>query len=374
MRICILTSGHSPFDSRIFYKEVLSLKQKYKDIVIIAPYDNNIEVQGIKIVKINSRKNWWNRFWPMIQLYSKGLYQHADVYHCHEPDSLFIGYLLKRRLRCKLIYDSHEYHPEAFAEHMHSSLSWIVKRIIYFTEKIIAKKADYIITVNDLLVKKFERYQPNVVLIPNYPRLEMFNFKNDNIHKDIDFIYIGELSRSRGSSIIIEASRILKKRNMNFNICFIGGFSSLEYESEIKSLIDRYKLQEQVNFIEWIEHSKVNSILRRAKVGLVILQPNVYRYTVCEPIKLFEYMGNGLPVIANNYDMVRNIILPSECGILVDPTNPNEIADAMEEILKNQEKWIKRGKKGMLSVKEKFNWKIYGEKLTKIYMELNNNN
>jgi len=109
-------------------------------------------------------------------------------------------------------------------------------------------------------------------------------------------------------------------------------------------------------------------------VGLVILQPNVYRYTVCEPIKLFEYMGNGLPVIANNYDMVRNIILPSECGILVDPTNPNEIADAMEEILKNQEKWIKRGKKGMLSVKEKFNWKIYGEKLTKIYMELNNNN
>jgi len=370
MRICMLTSGHDPVDDRIFYKEVTSLKKNYDDINIIAPNERNESIQDIKIIGIAQRKNLRNRFKPALQLYHKGLELNADVYHCHEPDSLIIGYLLKKKLKCKVIYDSHEYHPEAFAERFPIIFKWIMKKTVYWGERFFAKRADFIVTVNTILVDKFKKYHPDVVLIPNYPKLEMFNFKDNEYNNNIDFIYIGGLAEVRGISKIVEASRILKERKIKFNVRFVGRFISKDYEKEINTLIRDYNLKNEIIYHGYVEHSQVSKILKRAKAGLVLLQPEIHRYTISEPIKLFEYMGNGLPVITNNYEMVRNIIVENDCGILVDPSDPIAIANAMEDILNNPEKWNQKGKNGIKAVKEKYNWEIFGEKLIAIYAEL----
>ncbi|WDU82032.1 glycosyltransferase [Caloramator sp. Dgby_cultured_2] len=95
----------------------------------------------------------------------------ADVYHAHEPDSFQVAVKLKKNLNKKIIYDSHEYYPEAFAEHF-KGLYDVAKKFIYIYEKNLAKKADYIVTVNDILVDKFKKWNKNVELITNYPVLE----------------------------------------------------------------------------------------------------------------------------------------------------------------------------------------------------------
>ncbi|MFX0135368.1 MAG: glycosyltransferase family 4 protein [Candidatus Hodarchaeota archaeon] len=372
MKIVHLTSGHG-LDSRIFHKELDSLKKISSNITYVLPEQlNTKEINGIRICgyKTSNTHKYLRRFMNVINLYKNAKELCIDIIHCHEPDSLFVGYILKKKFKCKLIYDSHEYHPEAFAERVPIIFKWIMEKIVFYIEKFLVKNTDYIVTVNELLVEKFKKDNPNVISIPNYPKLELLNLKDDENDKKIDFIYIGRLARMRGISKIIEASQILKRKNIIFNVHFIGEFCSNDYGVQINTLINKYNLNNDITFHGYIEYGKIHSILKKAKAGLVLLQPDIYRYTICEPTKLFEYMGNGLPIIANNYDIVRNIILANDCGILVDPTDPTAIAKAMEEILKNPKKWNQKGKNGIKAIKEKYNWEIFGEKLRNVYREL----
>ena len=61
------------------------------------------------------------------------------------------------------------------------------------------------------------------------------------------------------------------------------------------------------------------------------------------PIKLFEYMSAGIPVIASNFPKWKGIIQENNCGIFVDPTNAEDIANA-RRILANPEASREMGK------------------------------
>ena len=140
----MLSSGHNPFDARIFHKEALSLKKAYKDITIVAPYEKEEDSRsGIRILGLKKRRHWWNRLGPLIQLYKKGLFVKADVYHCHEADSLLVGYFIKKRLGCRLVYDSHELHSVQFPQHFTRPLRKLVEVLIRRYEKWLLNHIDY---------------------------------------------------------------------------------------------------------------------------------------------------------------------------------------------------------------------------------------
>lgn len=157
MKICMLTSGHDVYDNRIYYKEILSLRKKYDEIYIVAPGEKNFTTEDGVIVKcFPKRKNWRDRIRPMKDMFSIAKEIKADVYHAHEPDSFQVAVKLKKNFGAKIIYDSHEYYPEAFSEHF-PSCKKLMEKVIYTYEKNIAKKADCIISVNDILVNKFKK-------------------------------------------------------------------------------------------------------------------------------------------------------------------------------------------------------------------------
>jgi glycosyltransferase involved in cell wall biosynthesis len=81
-------------------------------------------------------------------------------------------------------------------------------------------------------------------------------------------------------------------------------------------------------------------------------------------------MEAGLPVIASNFPLWRQIIEKYDCGILVDPLNPLEISDAMRWILDHPEEAIKMGARGREAVLREFNWDAESLKLTECYERL----
>ena len=108
---------------------------------------------------------------------------------------------------------------------------------------------------------------------------------------------------------------------------------------------------------------------RNSKIGLSILKP-ISNYTQSYSTKIFEYMAIGLPVITSNFKLYKDIIDANNCGICVDPENPNEIAKAIEYILTNPEKAKEMGQNGSRLVKEKYNWENEESKLINIYKTL----
>jgi len=57
IKVCILTSVHPPFDTRIFHKEAKSLTKAGSDVTLIAQHDKNESVDGIRILPLSKPKN-----------------------------------------------------------------------------------------------------------------------------------------------------------------------------------------------------------------------------------------------------------------------------------------------------------------------------
>ena len=85
------------------------------------------------------------------------------------------------------------------------------------------------------------------------------------------------------------------------------------------------------------------------------------------PIKLFEYMAAGVPVIASDFPLWREIVDSVGCGVLVDPNKPEEIAAAMRWMLENPEETETMGQRGRAAVLKQFNWDNEAETLIQTY-------
>lgn len=365
----MLTSGHDVFDNRIYYKEILSLKKKYDDIYVIAPGKPGerdfVTGEGIRVRYFERRRNWRDRFRPMRDMFKLGLEVGADVYHAHEPDSFQVALKLKRKTGARAIYDSHEYHPEAFAEHFKTGKG-IVTKAVYLYEKSNARHADYIISVNDILVNKFKGYNPNVALIPNYPVL-----KNADLRKEYNdkptFIYIGRMTEDRGIMKILEAVRHVKN---DCRYLFVGEFDGEAIKSNAESYVADNLKAKDIEFTGKVNHLQVFDYLKSADAGFVLLQPYSWRYVNSEPIKLFEYMMSKTAVIASDFPMMKRIVEKSSCGVTVKPDNPLEIASVIDDIAENREQFRSMAVNGFDEVIKYYNWNICEERLLDLYGKL----
>ena len=80
-------------------------------------------------------------------------------------------------------------------------------------------------------------------------------------------------------------------------------------------------------------------------------------------------MAAGLPVIASNFPLWKEIVEKNKCGICVNPLNPREIAAAINWVLQNPADAAEMGRNGRKAVLEKYNWEAESKKLIKFYEE-----
>ncbi len=84
-------------------------------------------------------------------------------------------------------------------------------------------------------------------------------------------------------------------------------------------------------------------------------------------------MSAGIPVIASNFPLWKEIIEENNCGICIDPMEPEQIANAINQVLGNPAMAKEMGENGQRHVKEKYNWSIEEEKLISLYKSLAEN-
>ena len=104
-------------------------------------------------------------------------------------------------------------------------------------------------------------------------------------------------------------------------------------------------------------------------MGLVTLHP-LPNYKDALPVKMFEYMAAGIPVIASNFTLWQEIIEGNECGICVNPLEPRAINKAIQYLIDNPKTAQKMGENGRQAVKQKYNWAIEEKKLFLLYEKL----
>ena len=372
--IVFITSGHSPFSSRLFSKELKSLQKRYSNLTIIAPY-HEVEtvVDGIRVIGIKKYPSRYNRWSALSSLYKHTVALRPHMVHCHEPDSLLVAYLLKKRFpEIRVIYDCHEFHPQSFTENFPVPFRYLLQILIEKIENFLASRVDAVITVNDRLVERFEKHNKLVVLLPNYPRLDIIRGKQRErdlfFNNEVHLIYAGGLSADRGLFKMID---VLKKLNNSINaqLILIGKFSTPVLEKNFWECVKKYNLSDKIEYKGYLSHEETINHLINADIGLFLLDDKE-RYHWGEPMKYFEYSAVGLPVIISDLPAKRALIEKNGNGYLIPPDSVLEGANAVKYLIENSHEARRMVEKGEKAFLEEYNWEAVEPRLFELYDRL----
>lgn len=365
MNIAHLTSAHPRFDTRIFHKQCRSLaKHGYTISLVVADDKGDENENKVSIYDVGASKNRLNRiFKTTTRVFKKAIELDADVYHLHDPELIPIGLKL-RRLGKIVIFDSHEDVPLQMRAkpYLNAPLRYLIGQAFGYYESYACKKMNAVITATPFIRDKFLKINANTVDINNFPILDELMPTTSWGNKESYICYIGGIEKVRGIHEIIQA---LEYRKTNLRLRLAGSFRSKETEKIVKS----YHGWNAVDELGYLDRKGVNNVLQQSIAGLVTLHP-IINYVDALPVKMFEYMSAGIPVIASDFPLWREIIEKNNCGICVDPLNPVAIADAMGLFLTNPEKAKKMGENGRKAVLKKYNWGAEEKKLLILYSSI----
>lgn len=368
LKVFIFSSVHPWNDTRVFYKETISLAKKGYEVKLCAvqndvkyedTYDN-LTIEYLPKVKRLTRPFLW------LRLFIKALREKADIYHFHDPELLIVGYLLKVFTKSKVIYDMHEDFPAAI-----NSKPWIPKfcrgklsSVVGRMEKFFIKKCDAVIYA--------EKYYKNNYTDISIVKEDILNYPLDNTdtlyitqNKIPNIIYAGAISKTRGLEEMLQMARELKNKNLKFKLILIGSFSE-QLEQETLNFITMNNLSEYVELPGRLPLHEVFKYYEKADIGLAILHPEK-NYLQSLATKIFEYMSFGIPVVASNFPDWKDLIESSESGIVVNPFDVTEITEAVYKILSDKELSMQFGENGFKAYQEQYNWKVEEKKLIKLY-------
>ena len=368
MKVVHLTTVHPPFDTRIFHKEAKTLAKAGYNVTLIAQHKKNKEeIEGVRIIGLPTPRNRLFRIFGLsLRTLLLALRQKSNIYHFHDPELIPVGLLLKMLTSARVIYDIHEDYPRQILskEWIPMSLRPLVARSVAMLEFLAARFFDGLVAATPEIAARFPKRK--TVVVQNFPLLEEFlSFFDKKIpyhNRSPWIVYVGSLTIERGIMEIIQSISQVQKPTM---LILAGRFDSPKLRNRIQSLPG----WQRTKFLGWLNRSQIKDLLGKARVGLVLLHP-LPRYQVAWPVKLFEYMAAGIPVIASNFPLWREIIETNQCGICVDPLNPKEITRAIEYLLTYPEKACQMGENGQRAVQKKYNWSKEAEKLLLFYEKL----
>jgi len=206
-KVCILTSVHPVFDTRIFHKQARTLVNAGYDVSLIAQHSKSEIVDGVKIIPLPKPKNRFKRiFFLTRKAYKLAAEQKADIYHFHDPELIPWMLKLKKKTGAKIIYDIHEDYPKQILskEWIPLVLRFPIAHIYNFFEKLAIKLFDVVIRAGSDIRPK----NTKIITIKNYPFTEIAAedisvFKNNL--KKFSYIYIGSISRDRCIKEILQS-------------------------------------------------------------------------------------------------------------------------------------------------------------------------
>lgn len=362
-QVAHLTSAHPTFEIRIFHKQCKTLSRNGWDVTLIAPGDEDQLVDGIDIKAITDEPSRYLRFirspWHVLK---RALASKARICHFHDPELVPIGMILRLAGR-KVVYDVHEHFPRqimskpwikpwlrSLVAGSFGFMEWVGSRV-FFTG---------VVSATPFIAERFPPQKS--VLVQNFPILgELVAEAAVPYEKrPPEFAYIGGIDEIRGSKEMVDAIGLAK--NKDARLLIAGEFPG----DDSKSRCAAREGWKRVEHRGWQARPDVALLLGSVRAGLVLFHP-LPNHVDAQPNKMFEYMSAGLPVIASDFPLWREIVTDAECGLLVDPMKPEQIAEAMDWILENPDEAQRMGENGRKASQTTYTWSAEADKLVRFY-------
>ncbi|MGD1842635.1 MAG: glycosyltransferase family 4 protein [Thermonemataceae bacterium] len=237
-------------------------------------------------------------------------------------------------------------------------------------EQLCLRKADYIVVPSEVIQSHLRQRgiaAEKITVITNGADLPQ------TLEKPVEapekyIIYFGALQSWQGVDTLLKAFRL------------IGDFSDVKLV--ICASTKPRKLKEYFKFIDkqglsdriiWQYQLKKRPLYNWISGALFSVAPlsacsrNVEQG--CSPLKILESMALGIPVVASDLPVVREIVSNDRIGKLVRPDRPAELARAMRLLLDYPDLTKKMGKNAKRHIQENFTWESKKQQLIRLYQK-----
>jgi glycosyltransferase involved in cell wall biosynthesis len=287
----------------------------------------------------------------------------ADLYQFHDPE-LFPAALVLKRSGKPVVFDSHEDVPRQIMAkpYMHPVARKAASQGFRIFEAATVRAFDAVIAATPTIADKFRRISKRVVNINNYPMLGELESAAASSARESRVCYVGSISEARGILQLIEALALTRS---GARLELVGAFLEPGVEAKARALPG----WTFVDVRGQCDRAQVREALARSMAGMVALLP-MPNHIDSQPVKLFEYMAAGIPAIASDFPLWREIVVGRNCGLCVDPQDPAAIAAAIDALVTSPDLSATMGRNGQAAVAGEFNWSVEEQKLVRLYEDL----
>ncbi len=363
IRVRHLTSVHELGDNRIFYRECKGLADAGYDVALIVGHRSDAPVAGVAVIGVGSGRNRVDRATRVVwKVFRAALRERAQIYHLHDPELLWAGLLLKLLGR-HVVYDVHEDAPKQIMNKFW--IPWWAKRILsvgtLLMERAAAAVFDGIVAATPSIAERFPARKTAVV--QNFPRLAAARIRDSAPEFDRRphaFAYTGQLAAVQGLREIVATAALLPD---DLGDAIVAGFFDDEaLEREVRASAG----WQRIRFLGRVTPDEVLDTIHSARCGVVIDHP-ISNYLESYSTKMFEYMACGVPVVCSDFPFWRRLVDEAECGITVDPMDPQAVAKVIESLCREPGAARRLGENGRRAILERYNWENEFAKLENLY-------
>jgi glycosyltransferase involved in cell wall biosynthesis len=364
IKICHISTVHSLYDDRIFYKECKSLSSNGYEVSLIVQHNQDELIEGIQIIALPDFGNRFSRLLKGNLLALKRAFNtKSAIYHFHDPELMITGLILKLSGK-KVVYDVHENISLQILSKEWIEIKFlrrVVSIFIKYFEKFNCLFYDGIITVTDDISIKFNKNK--TIILRNFPILKFIKNEKINIieaNNKFKIIYAGGLTRVRGIKEIILAIGLV---NDNCELWLLGSFDDTDYYEECRNT----KGWEKTKYMGYLRMEDVYGYIEKADIGIAMLYP-IGNYLTSLPVKAFEYMAMGKPIIMSDFSYWKTIF--EGVALFANPQKSEEIAKAIEILYNDTSKREEMGRLSKQIIQNDYNWEMEQLKLIDLYSKI----
>ena len=362
MQISFLTSGHSPYDDRIFYHLAKTLSENGYKVEIVSSKSSLKEIhEGISIncfpdnelakkAKIENFERYLISFDP-------------DIVICSEPLPVLAAKRYKKNKpgKVSIIYDITEWYPSK------KNLADLKGLSGWFTFLKLLLFNIYSSSISDAFIfGEWYKSKPYRMLFPSkpfsfvtyYPDLRYIpQKKSSHLAEALVFSYSGKISIEKGFENFFRVINTLAKENqeLKISIKIIGWYESDKDKAECESFINQeytnisLSFSGRQDFQEFIEEISDTYIF-------LDLRNDDYENQRCLPIRLFYYLALGKPVIFSDLKAIRHEVETDESISLIKPGDINNVVKIITQYLQDPDLYARHCINARNLAEKKYNW------------------
>ncbi len=379
--VMLLTNPFRP-DPRVSREAHALVEQGYH--VTIICWDRQVELprheshdgrDGVEIIRVQDVQSGYSFGWQ--QLFYLPRFWHKatqlalelspDAVHCHDLDTLYAGWRIKKCLRCPLVYDAHEHYPALMSLYLPAPFVMALAQ----WERWLMHYVDITITASTVLRDEFlSRGQPLVVTLGNYQDVASYAAVTDAeahalraelgvLPDDLLIAYIGGFSRNRMLLPLIEAAALLP--HAQFHLWGDG-----PQRTAIEQAVAHHP---NVYYHGWASAANLPYYFKAADLIYYCLRLDYPGAVYNAPNTLTQAMAAGRPIIANDVGDLGRIVRATHCGLLIGEATPHAIAGAIER-LQDPLARARMGANGLRATRDTYNTAVVQRQLVDVYHTL----